>query len=189
MTSNRKATLRRFAKFGGVCLVIIACIEGCSYAADHYITEHIDNIANFSNEPASRKEIEDFLFDATILVSDPPLNSVTYFDKGGNFFEWYANGVKRGSWSLYPMLDRRTYNEKSRFDVVYSYCREYDDGSLKEDNCFLLESTKQLLSWPGADEYERGDIFDLSRRQKPPFDIYGMTRITLSELRARLSRQ
>jgi hypothetical protein len=181
--------LRRFAKFGGVCLLIVAFIKGCFYASDHFITENVDNIAHFSMELASRKEIEDFLFDATILISYPPFNSVTYFDNRGRMFEWSGNEIRTGRWFLYPMLDRRIYKGKWRFDVVYSYCREFDDGSLKEDNCVLLGSTKQLLSWPGADEYARGDIFDLALRQKPPFNIYEMTGITLAQLKVRLSHQ
>jgi hypothetical protein len=193
------AYLKRIARFGGICFFIFAAIGTFLYGARHFITQNIDDFVREPNETKesyfletfpSRHEIEDYLLDATILISHPPIgNSVYYFDSNYRFFIWHANDFKitKGHWFLYPMIDRRIYNGRSRFDLAYSFCRELDDGSLTEDNCILLGSTNQILAGVGHREYTKGDVFDLSKRSKPPFAIPATT-INMEQLRAAVGR-
>ncbi len=185
--------LRRIAKWTGIGLLIIASFRAYVYCYDHYIVLNINNMVLPSHEIAqrmfsetypSRIEIENYLHDATILISHPPIgSSVYYFDNQQHFIEWHGNDSRmtRGHWYLYPMMAKRMLDGRSRFDLVYSLCRELNDGSFTEDNCVLLGSTQQIMAY-GRKEYAKGDIFGLSKRDDPPFDM-PKTDISIDQLR------
>jgi hypothetical protein len=185
--------LRRLAKWTGIILLIIASFKAYVYGHDHYIVQNIDNFGGLSSEAKqldfsvtfpSRTEIEDFLRDTTILVSWPPIgNSVRYFDNDQRFFDWHGVEIIRGHWQLHPMIVRRIFNGRSRFDWAYSYCIELNDGSLTEDNCLLIYTTKQLLGSSRPTERAKGDFFGLSKQRDPPFEM-PKTEISIEELRS-----
>jgi hypothetical protein len=184
--------LRQLAKWTGLCLLILAGISGCNYGEKHFIVQNIDNFGGrsyeqrqriFSENFPSRTEIEDFLHDTTILVSWPPVgNTVRYFDNDRRFFSWHGTEITRGHWHLYPMIAKRIFDGRSRFDWAYSYCIELNDGSLTEDSCLLIYTTKQLLGSSRPAEYVKGDVFDLSKQRDPPFEM-PTTEISIEKLR------
>jgi hypothetical protein len=195
--SLRMIYLKRLAKIGGACFLIFATIGVFIYGARHFITQNIDDFFRWPPDKKesffletfpSRREIEDYLLNTTILISHPPIgNSVYYFDKDQHTFNWHGNQIIKGHWFLYPMIDRRVYNGKWRFDLAYSFCRELDDGSFTEDNCILLGSTSQIFAGFGELDYAKGDIFDLSNRSKPPFTM-PTTAISIEQLRTAISQ-
>jgi hypothetical protein len=181
---------RRVAKWIGIVLLIVASVRTYAYCYDHYIVQNFNNMVLPSREVAqrlfsetypSRIEIEDYLHDATILISYPPISSVYYFDNERRFITWHGNYFTRGHWYLYPMVAKRMLDGRSRFDLAYTFCRELNDGSFTEDNCVLLGSTQQIMAY-GRKEYGKGDIFELSKRDDPPFDM-PKTNISIDELR------
>ncbi len=193
----RMTYLKRFAKYGGICIFIFAAIGAFLYGVRHFMTQNVDDFFRGSQEKKeryfletfpSRHEIEDYLLNTTILISDPPIgNSVYYFDNDQHSFNWHGNQIIKGHWFLYPMFVRRVYSVKSRFDLAYSFCRELDDGSFTEDNCVLLGSTNQIMAGYGQMDYAKGDIFDLSKRSKPPFTMPTIT-ISMEQLRTAISQ-
>jgi hypothetical protein len=188
----RMTYLKRFAKYGGICFFVFSAIGAFIYGARHFMTQNVDDFFRWSQEKkesyfletfTSRHEIEDYLLNTTILISHPPIgNSVYYFDNDRHFSEWHGNQIIKGHWFLYPMIVRRVYNGRWRFDLAYSFCRELDDGSFTEDNCILLGSTNQIMAGYGQMDYQKGDIFDLSKRSKPPFTM-PITAISVEQLR------
>jgi hypothetical protein len=185
-------SLKRFINWTAVCLLVLAGISGCNYGAKHFIVENIGNIGGRSDEQRerlfseafpTRAEIEDFLHDTTILISWPPIgNTIRYFDNDQRFFSWHGTEISRGHWYLYPLIVNRILNGRSHFDWAYSYCIQLNDGSLNEDNCLLIHTTKQLLGSSRPTEYTKGDIFGLSKQRDPPFDM-PTTEISIDQLR------
>ena len=145
--------------------------------------------AHFAQAFPTRSEIENYLSDATLLKSHPPiLNSATYFDKRRNFWEWEGDLIIKGNWYIEPILLKITRYDQSRLTIVYSLCKELADGSLTEYNCFLVESRERIFPMvSGPLEYKDGDVFGLARLKKPPFAM-PHTEITVGSLQAELHR-
>jgi hypothetical protein len=180
---TKLARFKRLAKFALALIGVVALFMGYLYVSRHFITENIDHFALWSDESKkryfsetfpTRNEIERYLSNATILISHPPIgNTVYYFDSDGRYYYWHGNDnmIGRGHWFLYPRIVRRIYNGRSRFDLAYLFCRELDDGSFTDDNCVLLGSTDQIMKYHAFREYAKGDVFNLSELQSPPFDL------------------
>jgi hypothetical protein len=194
--SNIKIYQRRFLIILATSAIIIFVLNIYFYTFSHFKTENIDEHFRWSEERKesyfseafpSRHEIEDYLFNSTFLTSKPPIgNDVTYFNANGCFFDWHGNEIKRGNWSLYPIVYRRIYKGKSRIDIIYSLCRELDDGSLTDDNCYLVG--RHNMYWrSGQIDYEKGDIFNLSGRKMAPFDL-PETSISVEQMKTAINR-
>ncbi len=196
---TKLAHFKRLAKFALVLIGVVGLVKGCVYVGRHSYTENIDHFALWSNESKeryfsetfpTRDEIERYLSDATILLSDPPgINTVYYFGHDGRYYYWNGNDnrIARGYWFLYPMIDRRIYDGRSRFDLAYLFCREHYDDSFNDDNCILLGSTDQIMKYHGYREYAKGDVFNLSKLESPPFNL-GPRRISIEQLRAAVNK-
>src|SRR5258708_34212535 len=63
-----------------------------------------ENEDTFSRNYPSYEEINAYLSDSTILISDPRINGVSYFDNSHNFISWGHGGLKFGAWSSKPYL-------------------------------------------------------------------------------------
>jgi len=191
--------LRRAGIIFGTCLLIFALLWASTsyhqYRRQHFRILNINELVGTSGETKerlftetlpSRQDIESFLFDTTIVTSHPSIgNDVRYFDKQGKFVAWHGNELYGGRWFTYPVNLTRIWWGKSRVDVAQVFCRELDDGSFTQDNCVLVTGLSQLVPYWESHERIAGDIFKLSVRQKPPFDL-PITPIASAELKARL---
>ncbi|MEW6438246.1 MAG: hypothetical protein AB1508_13880 [Pseudomonadota bacterium] len=172
--------LRRFAKITGVCLLIFVGAGIFSYFFVYVKTENLDEEFRWSDEQKeryfaeslpSRGDIEKYFSNATFFTSDPPIgNDITYFDNDGDFFDWHGNEIKKGHWSIYPIIYIRSYKSRRRVGIIYSRCIYLEDNSLTEDNCYLV-GRKNIYQRSGDVERRSGDLFNLSKRQAAPFSL------------------
>lgn len=84
-----------------ICLLIVTFLWGVisyeDYRHRYFRTLNINQLVGttgetkerlFAEQLPSRKDIEDFFFNTTIVTSHPPIgNDVAYFDGQGNFFD------------------------------------------------------------------------------------------------------
>jgi hypothetical protein len=187
---------RQSAWVASICTLPVIVIALLIYGSAHFYVENLDTYyftsaekeKYFSATFSSYSEIADNLSDVTVVTSHARYGSyVTYFDNNQKFFKWYANEIYSGYWYLHWFLDELIFRGRWRFVINYSFCMVRDDGLLSEDNCVLVSNKKQVHSLNPRGEYEyeyaRGDIFNLSKRQTPPFTLPwgGMTLEKLQE--------
>ena len=140
----------------------------------------------FARHYPTYNEINEYLSDATILISHPPSNTVYYFDERSNYIKWRGNEISFGIWSSSPYVKIMTFETKWRIAIVNSYCHWLLDepAYAQQDNCSIIESLDWMFRYLGSDpEYRKGNVFKLSRGSPPPFSL-PTTKISIDGLLA-----
>jgi hypothetical protein len=166
----------------------------------------IDAMYGFKNLPPSRagakeeyfatqfptaKEIEDYWFDSTLLISDPPRNNrIYYFDKDYHFKEWANSGLGTESWAISPFQERLKLGSRSRLVTIQCFAVLMDVGGAQRD-CVGIEDVTFMIhrARTGTREHRKGDVFGLSGRKKAPFYLPTKEPITIDSVLAELQRQ
>lgn len=141
--------------------------------ADYHFPSEESKRQYFEAEIPTRREIETYLHDSTILMSYPPnSNSVTYFGADRSMYEWYQNEITKGIWWLSPLILKKKYNNELRHGFAYAICRKYEPDLLGDDRCRLVtQKDKILYLLPGSLDYAKGDVFNLSHTKNPPLKL------------------
>jgi hypothetical protein len=143
----------------------------------------------FSRPIPTAQDIESYLLNATILVSDPPGgNAVYYFDapyhflKWRNFFRAPADDVLEGTWSIDWYLLPMELNGRWRVALEQVICTRSPD-SLPADVpfCHDVQTLSPMLRFGRYPEYRVGNVFNLSANGSVPFPI-PKTSISIDEL-------
>lgn len=145
---------------------------------------------DFSSIFPSRRDIEDYLYDTTILKSYRLYNEVQYFDKENNFFDWTANDktIDRGKWFISPLIDVRMYNCRWSIDIVYCFSSRMDVYAGPESECSLIGDIKNIFEADSPKlEHIKGDLFNLSAIRKAPFGLPSSS-TTLMEIKAKMEK-
>jgi hypothetical protein len=147
----------------------------------------------FSASYPTDKEIEAYLANATILVSDGYFRqAVYYFPERHHFVQWRNDGSSNtnliaGEWFTKWYLLPMKLNGRWRVALVYSFCSWIParDAGLPQDSCFILEGLNLLFA--GADtvrEYRSGNVFNLSAGGSAPFPLPNRARLSIDGLLA-----
>jgi hypothetical protein len=148
---------------------------------------------HFNADFPNGKDIEAYLSNATILLSDGSFHqAVYYFDKPHHFLQWQNDGTSRtdlisGEWFTKWYLLPMELNGRWRLALVYSFCKWFPsrDAELPQDSCVILESLDQLFAAANAvREYRAGNIFKLSAAGTAPFPLPSRTRLSIDGLLA-----
>ena len=179
---------RRAIAWGGLAGIVLATCLAVYVSANVRIVR-LDNIYNpeygyrvgrreehFSNKFPTTQDIETYLFDSTLLVSNPPHQSVVrYFDREHNYISWHSNLIESGKWWSSPEWQLIRLGDRWRFATVQTFCTISlvfgvpETG--RQDNCYSVETTSSLFSFGGTREHRSGDVFKLTGRQAAPFKI------------------
>lgn len=197
MMSAGPKHIRRIVVLSAIFSATSVLVGSCYFSSRYFIIDDLnypelsqdEKSRLFSTTLPSRREIEDYYVDATLLHSHPPIgNYISYFRSDGYFFVWQSNELKRGRWSISPLIVRRVYENRSRLGVGYTLCIYFDDGSLFDDNCiFVSDRSHMFVFGSGRIERAKGDIFNMSTRKKAPFAL-PTTDITIGQMEATQSR-
>ena len=156
------------------------------YAADQ-AAQHFN--AAFPTE----KDIEAYLSNATILLSDGSFQqAVYYFDEPHHFLQWRNDGTSNtnlvaGEWFTKWYLLPMEINGRWRVALVYSFCKWFPalDAEPPEDSCKIVEDLNLLFAWGGATrEYRAGNVFKLSAAGTASFPLPSRTRLSIDGLLA-----
>jgi hypothetical protein len=137
------------------------------------------------------KEIEAYLTNATILVSDGGFyQAIYYFDEPHHFLQWRNDGSSNtaliaGEWFTKWYLLPMELNGRWRFARVYSFCWWFPsmNAELPQDSCSIVERLDFLFGASDATrEYRLGNIFKLSAGGTAPFPLPNRTRLSIDGL-------
>jgi hypothetical protein len=143
----------------------------------------------------TEKDIEAYLSNVTILLSDGAFHqAVYYFDEPNRFLQWSNDGTPntalvRGEWFTKWYFQPMELNGRWRVALVYSFCKwlpsRCRDTQLPQDGCKIVENLNLLFNAANAvREYKAGNIFKLSAGETPPFPLPNHTRISIDGLLA-----
>ncbi|MBI3699144.1 MAG: hypothetical protein HY242_01685 [Afipia sp.] len=167
------------------CIVFAICVIGWQRISIVRLDKMFDPALGFSDgrrveyfarDFPSSDNIKDYLSDATILHSHPPLgNDVFYFDKQQGFLAWLDSEIVTGNWQSYPKLQIILLGDRWRIAVVNSFCMLYTHvlASDQQDRCYSVESLASILARGKTTrhEYRKGNVFGLADNKLPPFPI------------------
>jgi len=176
---NNLTASKRLARFAGVCLSIL--IIYCIY---DYLWWHIKSVSMreflvagqkqryFAENFPTRQNIEDYVSNNTFLEYENPFgNTIYYYSSNGTYISWHQNSLEQRRWFIEPILYRRLYLNGWKLDIAYVLCLELI-GNTFMDGCHIVTSLNNILpSQSNIIDQKNGDIFGLSKRKKPPFDL------------------
>lgn len=145
----------------------------------------------FSRQFPTTKEIEDYWFDSTLLVSDPPTqNHVYYFDKTYHRTEWRSTYLNTERWIISPFQEKLKLGSQFRTVTIQCFAVLIGVGNAQRD-CVPVDTLDRMIirHKTGTREYRKGDVFGLSGRKKAPFYLPMKEPITIDSVLAELQRQ
>jgi hypothetical protein len=118
--------------------------------------------AYFTQSRPSAQAVEDYLSDATILVSDPQ-NLVAYFHGDHRILTWFTNRIYDQFWTITWNLKVMRFESGARHRsvVAYVFCFGGDGVVGEEDHCTSIDSLDNIFSIGGGREYRKGNVFNL----------------------------
>jgi hypothetical protein len=144
----------------------------------------------FSRDFPTAKDIETYLFNSTLLISNPPRSSVVYyFDSDHKYTLWHANLIETGKWWSFSRWQLIRLGDQWRFATVQTFCTVSFAmlADAQQDNCYSVETPSSVFSQGRGTtrEHKLGDVFNLSGRTQVPFKLPDVP-ITIESLLARL---
>jgi hypothetical protein len=154
---------------------IVFLVSAWIYVGSFVRYQNVDNWAGskenkesyFTQSRPSARDINDYLSDATIMVSDSQ-NSITYFDDDHRLFTWFGNRLDEGFWKITWNLKLLTFESgtRRRSVVAYVFCHGRD-GVVREDHCYSVDKLSDIFPFGGR-EYRKGDVFKIRGASSAP---------------------
>jgi hypothetical protein len=142
----------------------------------------------FSQKIPSLNEIDDYLSDATVVVSHPPVgNAVYYFDSDRKIFWWHGDQISTGVWKATPNVQLIIFGTQWRLAIVYKFCWSFSDRVAieQQDSCYYLTSLDWIFSFANSHrEYRKGDLFGLDKVEKGQVGKLPESNISIEQLLA-----
>jgi hypothetical protein len=145
--------------------------------------------ASFPND----REIEKYLTNATILVSDGSfVQAVYYFDEPHHFLQWRNEGLQKtdliaGEWFTEWYFLPMELKGRWRIAFVHAFCHWFPAmyAEMPQDSCSIVGNLNFLFGVAGAvREYRVGNIFKLSVGGHAPFPLPNQTQLSIEGLLA-----
>jgi hypothetical protein len=204
MITSRKMMGRRVVRILGFLVAGILAVWLCIYVSGYVRVVRLDDIFDpkygyrvglreeyFSRDFPNAKDIESYLFDSTLLISNPPLgNGVYYFDKDHKYLFWHENLIEAGKWWVFPSWQLIRLGNRWRLATVQTFCALSFalPTDAQQDNCYFVETTTSLLGQGHGSEreYRKGNVLGLLSNQQAPFRL-PTSAITINSLLSSLT--